>query len=131
MKLLDTLSKAGYWILILVPSVFFIISIGSYFSVHTTFGEVPLTHNVLEDLAEAKRLPVIIFPVSWGAFLITLLAICYLICPFVLLINYFLHKQMNVRFHKRFSIAVVIVYVALFLLIRLEPIGWYLAYVMD
>ncbi len=131
MKALDTISKFGYWVLISIPVFFLLISTWSYFSVLHTFGEVPEIHNVLEDLAEAKNLPIHIFPVKLGSLLITALVICYITLPFYLLINYFAHNEKNIDFHKRFSVVIIIIYVSLFLLIRLEPFGWYLVYILD
>lgn len=131
MKTLDTISKFGYWIFISIPVFFLLVSTWSYFSVLHTFGKVPEIHDTLEELAATKKLPIHIFPVEWGGYLITALVICCITVPFYLLINYFAHRKENIRFHQQFSIAVVIIYILLFLLIRLEPFGWYLIYILD
>jgi hypothetical protein len=131
MRLLNSLSKTGYWILIIIPVLYLVVATYSYFSVLHTFGEVPEVHNMLEELAETKKLPINIFPVEYGAPLMAALAVCYLTFPFFLLINYFVHKKSNINFHKRYTIAIVVLYVALFLLLRLEPFGWYMLYILD
>ncbi len=131
MQTLNQHIKTGYWVLIIIPIFYLMVSGYSYFSVLSTFGEVPLPHNTLEELAKLRGLPISIFPIQYGSLLITIVFLCYLIFPVFIFVNYLLHKGRYIVFNKSLFVYLLIVYLSVFLLIRLEIFGWYMMYVLD
>ena len=132
MRILNLISKMGYCILIVVPLLYFIVAACSYYSVFKTFGEVPLPHNMLEELAVIRKQPIHIFPVKYGELLLAGTVYGFFIFPFFILIHYLFHKKLQLEFNKRLSIIFTIIYLFTILLNIVFPAGeWYMAYILD
>ena len=132
MRILNLISKMGYWILIGAPVLYFAAATYSYYSVFKTFGEVPLPHNTLEELAKTRQQPIHIFPVKYGELLLGGTIYGFLIFPFFILIHYLLHKKVQLEFNKKTLVIFIIVYLLFIFLNLVFPSGeWYMTYILD
>jgi hypothetical protein len=125
-------TKIIYLMLIVIPLVYFAISVYSYFSVYNTFGHVPSSQDFTLDLIGSSGKEFKIFPIYAGRFIIMLYLFSILLTliytPALLLIKYF---NTSIRIHKWLALTLIGVQFIVYMLNGYDFADWYSIYVLD
>ena len=125
----NTLIKYLYVILVAVPVVFLLISIGSYCSVYHDFGDVPST-GVDFQVFEGE---INVFPTTVGKVLVLMFFICaFIVMPVVMIVNSVLAiVTREIVFHRLPALTLFAINALALSLVFTELAGWYVGYVLS
>lgn len=121
--------KYTYIVFTIVPIVFLLISVGSYWSVYAAFGDVPST-GIDFDFFQGD---INVFPTGPGKVLIVTFFICsFIAMPVIIVANAVVQIiKREVIFRKlQAGLLFTINALALVLLVSSDVVGWYVGYAL-
>jgi hypothetical protein len=120
-----------YVVITIVPIIFLLVSMFSYFSVLNDFGEVPY-NDTLYEMARERGITIKVFPTEYGGHLFALAFLGYLLLPVLILINYLSFKVFKgIKFNYQWVIGCVVICVVSFIFNMTDACGWYISFILD
>jgi hypothetical protein len=120
-----------YFVIAIVPIIFILISLFSYFSVLNAFGEVPY-NDTLYEMARERGITIKVFPTEYGGYLFALAFLAYLLLPVIILINYLSFKVFKgIKFNYQWAIGCVVICIVSFVFNITDTCGWYISFIVD
>jgi len=125
--------KYVYIILTIVPIIYLLIAICSYYSVLLTFGQVPSSEDFTYDLVKDSGKQFRIFPPGVGRIFIISWLLCFVYgVPTVTIVNGVLRiLRRSFIFYKWHLLTMLLVYTGVLCLLWTEAVGWYFSYALD